>query len=96
MKKLMKKGMGKTKSEKVWMSLLLTFSLLLFTSAADACTGMYAGKKVTTDGSVLIGRTVDFSPYNATMYQQICERGTQVSFGGNTNKYRYIGRISEF
>ena len=46
---------------------------------ADACTGMYAGKKVTTDGSVLIGRTVDFSPYNATMYQQICERGAQVS-----------------
>ena len=57
---------------------------------ADACTGMYAGKGVTVDGSVLIGRTVDFSPYNATMVQQICERGAQVSFGGHTNKYRYV------
>ena len=57
---------------------------------ADACTGMYAGKKVTSDGSVLIGRTVDFSPYNATMYQQICECGAQVSLGGHTNKYRYV------
>ena len=55
-----------------------------------ACTGMYAGKLVTSDGSILIGRTVDFSPYNATMYQQICEPGTQVSFGGHVNKYRYV------
>ena len=62
------KEKGKTKSEKVWTSLLFTFSLLLFASVADACTGMYAGKGVTTDGSVLIGRTVDFSPYNATHY----------------------------
>ena len=60
------------------------------TLAADACTGMYAGKKATSDGSVLIGRTVDFSPYNATMYQQICERGTLVSFGDRTNRYRYV------
>ena len=36
MKKLMKKEKGKMKSEKVWTSLLLPFSLLLFTSAADA------------------------------------------------------------
>ena len=92
----MMKGKGKTKSEKVWMSLLLTFSLLLFTSAADACTGMYAGKKVTADGSVLIGRTVDFAPYNATMCQQICERGTQVAFDGQVNKYRYVTLIPLF
>lgn len=59
-------------------------------NAACACTGMYAGKGVTTDGSVLIGRTVDFPPYNATMRQQICERGAQVSFGGHTNRYRYV------
>ena len=59
-------------------------------NAAYACTGMYAGKGVTTDGSVLIGRTVDFPPYNATMYQQICEPGTQVAFNGVTNKYRYV------
>ena len=57
---------------------------------ADACTGMYAGKGATTDKSVLIGRTVDFAPYNATMCQQICERGAQVSFDGRVNKYRYV------
>ena len=64
--------------------------LALGVMSADACTGMYAGRGVTTDGSVLIGRTVDFSPYNATMVQQICERGTQVAFNGVTNKYRYV------
>ena len=64
--------------------------LMLGAGTACACTGMYAGKGVTTDGSVLIGRTVDFSPYNATMYQQICERGTQTAFNGVTNKYRYV------
>lgn len=47
---------------------------------------IYAGKGVTADGSVLIGRTVDFSPCNATMFQQICEPGTQVTFGGEINK----------
>ena len=64
--------------------------LVLGAAASEACTGMYAGKQVTSDGSVLIGRTVDFSPYNATMYQQICEPGTQVSFGGHVNRYRYV------
>ena len=64
--------------------------LALGAMTSDACTGMYAGKKVSTDGSVLIGRTVDFAPYNATMHQQICERGAQVSFDGRVNKYRYV------
>ena len=58
--------------------------------SANACTGMYAGKGATADGSILIGRTVDFSPYNATMFQQICEAGTQVAFNGVTNRYRYV------
>ena len=44
--KMMKKGMGKMKSEKVRMSLLFTFLLLLFTSAARAA--MAAGNVVTT------------------------------------------------
>ena len=57
---------------------------------AGASTGMYAGKGVTADGSVLIGRTADFSPCNATMFQQICEPGTQVTLGGKANKYRYV------
>ena len=64
--------------------------LVLGAGSASACTGMYAGKGVTVDGSVLIGRTVDFSPYNATMCQQVCEAGTQVAFNGVTNKYRYV------
>lgn len=64
--------------------------MVLAAGVADACTGMYAGKGVTADGSVLIGRTVDFSPYNATMCQQICECGAQVSFDGHTNRYRYV------
>ena len=63
------------KSEKVWKILLLPFPISLLIPVAEACTGVYAGKGMTVDGSVLIGRTVDFSPYNATMYQQICERG---------------------
>ena len=64
--------------------------LCLASCAASACTGMYAGRGVTADKSVLIGRTVDFEPYNATMHQQICEPGTQVSFDGRVNKYRYV------
>ena len=56
-----------------WCWLLGAWCLVLGAGTADACTGMYAGKGVTADGSVLIGRKVDFSPYNATMYQQICE-----------------------
>ena len=59
--------------------LLVTLGVGCLALTADACTGMYAGKKATADGSVLIGRTVDFSPYNATMYQQICEAGTQMA-----------------
>lgn len=43
---------------------------------------MYAGKKVTSDGSVLIGRTADPAPFNGTMVQQICERGTVTAFNG--------------
>ena len=35
------------------------FTLSLFTFVADARTGMYAGKRVTADGSVPIGRTDD-------------------------------------
>ena len=70
--------------------LLLIALLFPGVRRADACTGMYAGKGVTSDGSVLIGRTVDFSPYNATMIQQICEAGTQVAFNGTLNRYRYV------
>ena len=61
------------------MKVLGVWCLVLGAGVADACMGMYAGKKVTADGSVLIGRTVDFSPHNATMVQQICERDTAIA-----------------
>ena len=35
---------------------------LLFAGVADACTGLYVGRKVSEDGSVLLGRTVDSRP----------------------------------
>ena len=44
-----------------------TLSLLSMglAAAAVACTGMYAGKDVSADGTVLIGRTVDSAPWTA-------------------------------
>ena len=46
----------------------LAVLLLFAASAALACTGMYAGRKVSADGTVLIGRTVDAAPWvNAHM-----------------------------
>ena len=30
-------------------------------ATADACTGIYVGKKVSVEGNVLIGRTIDSS-----------------------------------
>ncbi len=33
-------------------------------AAACACTGMYAGRQVSEDGTVLLGRTVDSAPWN--------------------------------
>ena len=48
-----------------------------------ACTGMYAGKKVSADGTVLIGRTVDTPPWSS------CFRAVRVPRGENV-KYAYV------
>ena len=50
---------------------------------ADACTGMYAGRKVSADGTVLIGRTVDTPPWSC------CFRAVSVPRGSDV-KYAYV------
>ena len=50
---------------------------------AFACTGMYAGRKVSVDGTVLIGRTVDTPPWSC------CFRAIRVPRGENV-KYAYV------
>ena len=51
--------------------------------SADACTGFYAGRKVSADGTVLIGRTVDTPPWTA------CFRAVSVP-RGNGVRYAYV------
>ena len=46
-------GVGKVKNE------LVLAVAAMYASGAFACTGMYAGRKASADGTVLIGRTVD-------------------------------------
>ncbi len=50
---------------------------------AFACTGMYAGRKVSVDGTVLIGRTVDTPPWSC------CFRAIRVPRGERV-KYAYV------
>ena len=42
---------------------------------AFACTGFYVGKKVSADGTMMIGRTMDFSPWNGVRHMNRFERG---------------------
>ncbi len=46
-------------------SLCVSLAVALAASRAAACTGMYAGRKVSADGTVLIGRTVDTAPWTS-------------------------------
>ena len=55
-----KKGKGTMK--KMLLGVLLFFDGII---AADACTGLYAGKGVTEDGIVYVARTVDSPPWTA-------------------------------
>ena len=48
-----------------------------------ACTGMYVGKKVSSDGTLLIGRTVDTPPWSC------CFRAVRVPRGEGV-KYAYV------
>ena len=56
----------------------LAFGLSVGT--ADACTGFYVGKKVSADGSTLIGRTVDTPPWTACFRSLKVPRGEGVRF----------------
>ncbi len=53
---------------------------LLATLQAFACTGMYAGKKVSADGTVLIGRTVDLRPWTCCFRAVSVPRGDGVKY----------------
>lgn len=64
---------------------VVAFALLLAAAAAEACTGMYAGRRVTVDGTTLIGRTIDISPTDGVGRLARVPRNTR-----NGNRYSYI------
>ena len=65
------------------MKLFMAVSVAVCASWAFACTGMYAGRKVSADGTVLIGRTVDTPPWTC------CFRAVRVPRGDGV-KYAYV------
>lgn len=73
--------------------LVISFALIAAGGAALACTGMYAGRKVTVDGTILIGRTVDIAPLNTCFRMAIVNRG-EADPNDGTNavpaKYRFV------
>ena len=52
----------------------VTFISILIAQPTFACTGMYAGKKVSADGTVLIGRTVDTAPWTSSHMIRVTPR----------------------
>ena len=46
-------------------ALIVSVAAIAAASVASACTGVYVGKKVSEDGSVLLCRTVDSSPWTS-------------------------------
>ena len=58
---------------------MLSFAAAAMCAAgAIACTGMYAGKDVSADGTVLIGRTVDTAPWTSCHMIRVTPRVTNV------------------
>ena len=57
--------------------------------SADACTGFYVGKKVSADGTTMLGRTVDAAPWNGPMYLSRFERGERSYADGTANGYAF-------
>ena len=53
--------------------------LVLGAGVADACTGMYAGKKVTTDGAVKPSDAAGFFSVRASVQEEFTDDG---GFGG--------------
>lgn len=49
-------------------------AVLSLASSALACTGFYVGKKVSEDGSVLVARTVDLSPWTTSHCLKVTPR----------------------
>lgn len=64
-------------------AILCAFAAVAAAKAVFACTGMYAGRKASADGTVLVGRTVDLPPWTA------CFRAVRVP-RGNDAKYAYV------
>lgn len=64
-------------------SFFVAFAVALASSSASACTGFYVGRKVSMDGTVLIGRTVDIQPWSC------CFRAVKVPRGEDV-RYAYV------
>ena len=58
-----------------FMSCVLGLASFAFSVHAFACTGFYVGKKVSADGTTLIGLTVVAAPWNGPMREVRFERG---------------------
>ena len=52
---------------------------------ATACTGMYAGRKVTVDGTMMYARTIDLAPTEGVSRLERVARGTRYN-----NRYSYV------
>ena len=64
-------GAGRHAHATFFSTMLLAFSQL----TASACTGFYVGKKVSADGSTLLGRTVDSRPLSDSFATVVVPRG---------------------
>ena len=57
---------------------------------AFACTGFYVGRKVSADGTTLIGRTNDAAPWNGLVRMGRFERGARSYADGTVNDYAFV------
>ena len=73
-----------------WSLVLGALCLVLGALSADACTGFYVGKKVSADGTTMIGRTVDAVPWNGPMREVRFERGKRSYADGTVNDYAFV------
>ncbi len=64
--------------------------LVLPDQEAAACTGFYVGSDVSSDGTTLIGRTVDAAPWNGPMLVGRFGRGERTFPDGSTNAYAFV------
>ena len=69
--------------------LLGVWCLLLGALSVDACTAFYVGKKVSADGTTMIGRTVDAPPWTGPFRIDRFERGDWEYADGTVNDYAF-------